>query len=348
MQTSIIAAIEEYLPSAKLTNQELSALYADWPAAKILEKTGVETRGIAGAAECASDLGYEAAHRLLARGVIEAGQVDFVLFCSQAPDYFLPSTACVLQERLGLPTSCGALDINLGCSGFVYGLSLAKGLIESSGMRNVLLITADTYSKFIHPMDRSVRTVFGDGAAATLVQAADAQDSQLGPFVFGTDGRGAEKLIVPSGGMRMPRSAQTAQAVTDAFGNTRSPDNLYMNGPDIMQFTLSMVPGLCRDLCAKAGVAMEQVDHFVFHQASAFMLEALRKKMKIPPERFSVCLRETGNTVSSTIPIALRREQLSGRIRPGALVMLVGFGVGYSWAATFCRLPTSAGPPKAA
>jgi len=344
MRTCVIAAIEEYLPTGRLTNEELAADYPEWPAEKILSKTGVQVRGLAASDECASDLGYEAARRLLESGAVGAAEIDFLLFCTQAPDYFLPTTACLLQQRLGLPTSCGALDINLGCSGFVYGLSLAQGLIEVNGLRNVLVITADTYSKFIHPQDRSVRTVFGDGAAATLIQAREADAPALGPFVFGTDGRGAEKLIVPAGGMRLPRNAQTAQVATDAFGNTRSADNLYMNGPDIMQFTLSMVPSLCRDLCAKAGVAMEAVDHFVFHQASAFMLEALRKKMKIPPERFSVCLRETGNTVSSTIPMALSREQAAGRIRPGALVMLVGFGVGYSWAATFCRLPAGRAP----
>lgn len=339
MRTSVIAAIEEYLPAGRLTNAQLEAEYPEWPAAKILDKTGVETRGLAAAGECASDLGYEAARRLLESGAVAASEIDFLLFCTQAPDHFLPTTACLLQQRLGLPTSCGALDINLGCSGFVYGLSLAQGLIEATGLSNVLLITADTYSKFIHPQDRSVRTVFSDGAAATLVQAREAEAPALGPYVFGTDGRGAEKLIVPAGGMRLPRSSATAQAATDGFGNTRSPDHLYMNGPDIMQFTLSMVPALCRDLCAKAGVALEQVDYLVFHQASAFMLEALRKKMKIAPERYSICLRETGNTVSSTIPIALRRDRAAGRIAPGALVMLIGFGVGYSWAATFCRLP---------
>ncbi|MDB5803959.1 MAG: fabH2 [Betaproteobacteria bacterium] len=339
MRTCVIAAIEEYLPAAKLTNDELAADYPEWPAAKILDKTGVETRGLAGEDECASDLGYEAARRLLERGPVPAAEIDFLLFCTQSPDHFLPTTACLLQQRLGLPVSCGALDFNLGCSGFVYGLSLAQGLIESCGMRNVLLITADTYSKFIHPLDRSVRTVFGDGAAATLVRGGEAAAPSLGPYVFGTDGSGAEKLIVPAGGMRLPRSEETARLATDAFGNTRSADHLHMNGPDIMQFTLGMVPPLCRDLCSKAGVAMEQVDYFVFHQASAFMLEALRKKMKIPAERYSVCLRDTGNTVSSTIPLALKREQAAGRIRPGMLVMLVGFGVGYSWAATFYRFP---------
>jgi len=336
--TAIIAAIDEYLPAGELSNLELAAQFPDWPPEKILEKTGVEVRRIAGTDECASDLGLAAARKLFERGAARPEEIDFLLFCSQAPDYILPTTACVLQQRLGLPTSCGALDINLGCSGFVYGLSLAKGLIESCGMRNVLLITADTYSKFIHPRDKSVRTVFGDGAAATLVRAMESPEASLGPFLFGSDGGGAQNLIVPAGGFRLPRSAATALEQGDASGNVRSGDHLYMNGPEIMQFTLKMVPALCRQLVERAGVELGQVDYFVFHQASAYMLETLRKKLKIPAEKFSVCLRDTGNTVSSTIPIALKRDRARGAIKSGNLVMLVGFGVGYSWAATLCRV----------
>ncbi|HEX4326341.1 MAG TPA: ketoacyl-ACP synthase III [Burkholderiales bacterium] len=336
--TATIAAIDEYLPAAKLSNQELSAQFPDWPPEKILEKTGIELRGVAGPDECASDLGFAAARKLFERGVVRPEEIDFLLFCSQAPDYILPTTACLLQERLGLPTTCGALDLNLGCSGFVYGLSLAKGLIESNGLRNVLLITADTYSKFIHPLDKSVRTVFGDGAAATLIRAVESDQPALGPFEFGSDGRGAQHLIVPAGGFRQPRSAATALEQGDSSGNVRSADHLYMNGPEIMQFTLKNIPPLCQKLAARAGIALDQVDYFVFHQASAYMLETLRKKIRIAPEKFSVCLRDVGNTVSSTIPISLKRDWSRGAIKSGNLIMLVGFGVGYSWAATLCRI----------
>ena len=199
-----VKAVASYLPPGLLTNEHLAGEFGDWDAAKILEKTGIARRHVAAEDECASDLGVEAARRLFASGACTASDVDFLLFCTQSPDYFLPTTSCLMQERLGLRTDCGALDFNQGCSGYVYGLALAKGLVESGAARNVLLVTAETYSKFINPHDRGVRTIFGDGAAATLVAGVESDEELLGPFVFGTDGRGACNLIVPSGGARRP------------------------------------------------------------------------------------------------------------------------------------------------
>jgi 3-oxoacyl-[acyl-carrier-protein] synthase-3 len=243
-----------------------------------------------------------------------------------------------MQHRLGLSTSCGALDINQGCSGFIYGLSLAKGLIESRIVTNVLLVTAETYSKFIHPKDRSVRTIFSDGAAATLITAIESDDECLGPFILGTDGRGAQQLIVPAGGLRMPLSPETAVERDDGSGNIRSHQNLFMNGPEIFTFTLQTVPVAVAQLLQKAGMRLEDVDFFVFHQANKFMLEHLRKKLKIPPEKFCLNLESYGNTVSSTIPMALQTARGRGQTQTGDKVMLVGFGVGYSWAASMIKL----------
>src|SRR5438132_4782678 len=203
-----IKAVTSFLPAGKLTNEQLAKEFGDWHASQILGKTGVAVRSIAAADECASDLGVAAAKHLLESGVCSPEEIDFLLLCTQSPDYFLPTTACLLQDRLGLPTTAGALDFNLGCSGYVYGLSLAKGLIETGQAANVLLLTADTYSKFLHPGDRSVRSLFGDAAAATLVQARrDPPPGDLpwiGPFVFGTDGSGRDNLIVAAGGLRRP------------------------------------------------------------------------------------------------------------------------------------------------
>jgi 3-oxoacyl-[acyl-carrier-protein] synthase-3 len=249
----------------------------------------------------------------------------------------LPTTACVLQDRLGLRTTIGALDFNLGCSGFVYGLSLAKGLIETGQARRVLLLTADTYSRLIHPMDRSVRTLFGDGAAAALIADCEADAPQIGPFAFGTDGSGAQNLIVPTGGYRTPRSAATAEELTDASGNIRTADNLYMNGPAIMAFTLREVPAAIARLEAMTGVGLHDYDVVAFHQANGFMLERLRAKLDIAPSKFALRLEACGNTVSSTIPIALE-PLIGGSTRRRAL--LVGFGVGYSWAACQAVLPS--------
>ena len=333
---AFISAIEYHLPQQVLDNDLLAAQLGHWSGAKIEEKTGIRRRHLASDQECASDLAVVAAAKLFASGACQLGDIDYLLFCTQSPDFFLPTTACLLQDRLKLRTTCGALDFNLGCSGFVYGLGLAKGLIESGQAAKVLLLTAETYSKFMHPLDRSTRTLFGDAAAATLVAATEADKELIGPFVYGTDGSGANNLIVPTGGMRQARLPE-AEAETDASGNLRTVNHLSMNGPEIFQFTLRVVPRLVHDLLERAGRSIAEIDRFVFHQANAYMLDHLRKHLKLPPEKFSLCLAHCGNTVSSTIPIALHEDDAGGALKDGDLVMLVGFGVGYSWGATLLR-----------
>ncbi|WP_027087213.1 3-oxoacyl-ACP synthase III family protein [Cohnella panacarvi] len=318
-----IKSIEYYLPEHVEVNDRND---------KLTTKIGIFEKRIAKADEYASDLAIAAANQLFEKNDIKREDIDFLLYCTQSPDYYLPTTACVLQNRLSLPTSIGALDINLGCSGYVYGLSLAKGLIESGQANNVLFITADTYSKFIHPKDRSVKPLFGDGATATLLTAAPGPFG-LKSFVFGTDGSGSNNLIVPAGGLRNPLSEANLKEETDAFGNIRSNSNLYMNGPEIFNFTLNEVPASINKLLEKEGCNLEDFDFFIFHQANQYMLEYLRKKLKIDSNKFSIQFGDCGNTVSSTIPIALKRELENGKIKKGDKVMLVGFGVGYSWAA---------------
>jgi len=331
---AVLKAIASYLPDGSLTNEELAQQLGGWDAQKILEKTGIAVRRIAGPNECSSDLGVAAAKRLFENGACAPGDIDFLLFCTQSPDYFLPTTACLVQDRLGLRLDCGALDFNQGCSGFVYGLSLAKSLIETGSATNVLLITAETYSKFINRRDRSVRTIFGDGAAATLLSAVESDRELIGPFVFGTDGSGARELIVPAGGMRQPVGCEQTIESEDGRGNWRSQRNLYMNGPEVYRFTVETVPRLLEQLLEKSGRAVEDVDHFIFHQANKFMLDRLRARTPIPEEKFWVDLADTANTVSCTIPIALEKAVCRRQIRPGQNLALVGFGVGYSWAAT--------------
>jgi len=336
-----IADVAGHLPAAILDNEELGALYPGWDADKIFEKTGIRRRRIAAPGETAGDLAYHAAEALFARGTIQREQVDFVILCTQAPDYLLPTTACILQQRLGLGTGIGALDVNLGCSGFVYCLSLAKGLIESGAARCVLVLTADTYSKTIHPLDKSVRTLFGDGAAATAVVARDGVAGRvppIGPFVFGTDGRGADKLIVEGGGFRTPRSAETARDYTDNSGNMRSRDHLYMAGTDVLSFSLREVPRAAAALLDKTQLGKDAIDYFVLHQANRFMLESLRKKLDVEPARLPIHVEECGNTVSSTIPLTLVAMREQGLLTAPKTLMLLGFGVGYSWAGCLLNL----------
>lgn len=322
------------LPENVLTNAELAALYPGWSEEKILNKTGIAFRHVADESETAGDLAERAARKLFDEKVVDPKEIDFVLLCTQSPDYKLPSTACILQHRLGIPTSAGALDYDLGCSGFIYGLAMAKGLITGGMARNVLLLTAETYTKYIHPMDKSVRTIFGDGAAATLVDESLAK--RLGEFVFGTDGSGAEKLIVKTGGAREKVDC-AAEEIEDDSGNRRTKNNVFMSGPDIFNFTLDIVPKTIDEVCRKNGVAREDVDYFIFHQANKFMLDTIRKVNMIPKDKFYIDLEDVGNTVSSTIPIALRRALDNGIISPKAKVMLMGFGVGLSWAGTIVK-----------
>jgi 3-oxoacyl-[acyl-carrier-protein] synthase III len=331
-----IRAIAHHLPEQVLDNDQLALELGAWSAEKIEHKTGIRTRHIVREGECASDLAFKAAEKLFAQGACVPADIDCLLLCTQSPDYFLPTTACLLQTRLGLRKSCAALDFNLGCSGFVYGLGLAKGLVESGQARNVLLLTADTYSKFIHPQDRSVRTLFGDAAAATLVSGMESEECLIGPFVYGTDGTGADNLIVPTGGLRRPPVSNPV-LVEDNDGNKRTINHLHMNGPEIFNFSLQVVPQTVTELLKASGRRREEIDYFVFHQANRYMLEHLRKKLAISAEKFCISMRDCGNTVSSTIPIALEGLWREGKVLPGNLLMLVGFGVGYSWGATLVR-----------
>lgn len=325
---AIIQALDFFVPDRVLTNEQLAAEFPEWTAERIENKLGIVERHLAGPSECASDLGCSAARKLFESGACAPGDVDYLLFCTQSPDYFLPTTACLLQDRLGLPKSAGALDFNLGCSGFVYGLGLAKGLVETGQAKRVLLITAETYSKFMHPKDKGVRTLFGDGAAATLVAGApdDAKPGGMGPFVHGTDGSGGMALCVPAGGARLREGANQTTP-----GHPYPDSALFMDGGAIFNFTLKVVPESLHALLEKSGVAFDAVDLFVFHQANAYMLDFLQKKCNIPSDKFYLCMKPFGNTVSSTIPIALRHAWKEGRLRPGSKVVVIGFGVGLSW-----------------
>jgi 3-oxoacyl-[acyl-carrier-protein] synthase III len=325
-----IKAIEYYLPEKVLTNDELSGIYGDWTPEKILEKTGIETRHIVSENECASDLAVKAAEKLFESGMIRPEDVDFIILATQTPDYILPTTACIIQDRLGIPQKSGAIDFNLGCSSFIYGLALSKSLVNTNIAKNVLLITSETYTKHIHPMDKSTRTIFGDGAAAALVSEGG---HIIGDFDLGTDGSGYNTLIIPAGGARLPVSNET-KTEKDDNGSVRTQENLYMAGTEIFNFTIRVVPQSVNSILEKHSLTLDQIDLVVFHQANKFMLDFLRKKIKIPENRFYINMKDTGNTVSATIPIALKRAEAEGRLKKGDKVLITGFGVGLSWGST--------------
>lgn len=330
---TFIKAISYYLPKKVVTNEELVKEFPEWSVDKVAKKVGVDSRHLAAFDETAGDMAEKAARKLFSEYNISPSEIDFLMLCTQSSDYFLPSTACILQNRLGIPTSAGAFDYNLGCSGCIYGISIAKGLIAAGIAKNVLLLTAETYNKYLHPQDKSNRSIFGDGAAACLISTEGF--AEIGEFVLGTDGSGANNLIVKTGAAR--HKTATGQFVEDEEGHVWYDDFLYMNGSAIFNFTLDAVPAMMKDILAKNGIEKDEIDYYIFHQANKFMLNTIRKVCLLPKEKFYVNLENTGNTVSSTVLIGLKECLDNAVIKTGDKVMVTGFGVGLSWGGTLLR-----------
>lgn len=328
-----ISNIEYYLPEKVVTNDQLAEQFSDWSPEKIEKKVGIRERHIVKKDETALDLALKAAEKVLKN--YQKKKVDFLLFCTQSPDYYLPTSACILQDKLGLRTDVGAFDYNLGCSGFVYGLAMAKALINSKIATSILLITSETYTKYIHPKDKGNRTIFGDAAAATIIEKSE--EEQVGEFVLGTDGSGYKNLIVPNGGLRN-RYDISSKEIDDGSGSIRTENNLYMNGPEIFNFTIKAVPKVVSETLKKNNLDLENLDFVIFHQANKYMNEYLRIKIGIPKDKYYLNLLYTGNTVSATIPIAIKDSLDNNIIKKDDKVLLVGFGVGYSWGGTIVTI----------
>ncbi|WP_433626934.1 3-oxoacyl-ACP synthase III family protein [Chryseobacterium cucumeris] len=320
-----ISKIEYYLPQQVLTNEDLEKQFPEWSSERIQEKVGISQRHISSDSETVLDMAVQSSEKIFEN--YDRNKVDFILFCTQSPEYFLPTTACILQDRLGLRKNIGAIDFNLGCSGFVYGLAFAKGLIAGGIAKSILLVTSETYTKHIHPDDKGNRSIFGDASASAIIEKYEGNDYQ---FCLGTDGSGAENLMVKKGAFKKDFELNPEHE----FG----PENIYMNGPEIFNFTIENIPGLVKETLEVNSMTMDDIDHFVFHQANSFMLNYLRKKTKIPAEKFYIDMEKTGNTVSATIPIALKNMMDKGMLKQGDKVLMAGFGVGYSWGATIMEI----------
>ncbi|QNL52098.1 ketoacyl-ACP synthase III [Olivibacter sp. SDN3] len=323
-----IQAIDYYFPEKKVTNQDLGREFPDYDFSKFEYKIGISSRYVAAPNETALDLAEKACLKLFGR--IDKNQIDYVLYCTQSPEYIMPSTACILQDRLGLNKTVGAFDFNLGCSGYTYGLSMAKAFIESGQAKNILLVTTDTYSKYINKKDRSNRAIFGDAATATLVSFAE--KNGIYKFRFGTDGGGFNKLIVKNGAGRYPHDNEAVEHIYGR-GNIYTENNLYMNGPEIFRFTSTVVPPFIEEVLKFNDVEKKDIGQFVFHQANAHMLKVMRERLFLPIAKFYINLRDGGNTVSSTIPIALKNYSNQDMNVDETAVIIAGFGVGLSWSA---------------
>lgn len=332
MKYAQIGPIATYLPETILDNNQLREAYPGWDMDSIEEKTGIFARHIADENEFVSDMAVSAAEKLFNQYNIDRNSIDYLLLCTQTPDYNLPTTACIVQNRLGLSQNIGALDFNLGCSGYVIGLSLAQGLIGGGIAKRILLITSENYTRYIDSEDRSLRTIFGDGATATLIESGEEQS--IGPFVFSCDGAGADLLVAYDSGAR--KGAQCLKPRS----RRRWKSQLYMNGPELICFAADRIPALTRELMSKANLTEENIDYYLLHQATLKMIEDVSFIMSWSKEKVPLYLREVGNTVSCTIPFLIEHLRKTGQIAKGNTSMLIGFGVGLSagmcvWKETF-------------
>lgn len=319
-----IGPIAIHFPSQVETADVWQAEHPEWHIPELMEKTGIQCRYIAGPDETAADLAYQACQKLFSQNNIDPASIDYLMLCTQSPDYPLPTTACLLQDRIGMRTNSGAIDFNLGCSGFVYGLGLAQGLIASQQCKRILLVTAETYTKYVDQDDRALRPIFSDAAAATLIESSPTP-SLLG-FEFGTDGKGADTLIVSDGGARSDH--QAIQPKRRKRWNSR----LYMDGQSLMDFTVVAIPELIRSILAKSQLSLPEIHQLLMHQATRKMLEMLQQALGVDDKRLPIRLANRGNTVSSTLPILIEDLRAEGVIQPGQNHLLIGFGVGWSWA----------------
>jgi 3-oxoacyl-[acyl-carrier-protein] synthase-3 len=326
----VVSKIEFYLPQTILTTEELSEQFnRDFQLT--LKNTGIRKRHIRKLNQIGSDLGFEAAKKLLDNFPKYYSKIDFVIFCTEGLDYKAPTTSSTLHHRLGLKEECGCIDMPMGCAGYIYGLSLADSVIKSENATCVLFIAADIPTSVIHSGDFDMRVLFGDAGTATIIEKKET--GGFGKFVFGNDGSGAKNLLVERGSTRSPIDIDYINE------HAEEPENLahgrmYMNGLEITRFSLAKVPDLLNKILQKNNILFDEIDLFVFHQASSIILNALKRKCKIPDSKFYVFLEEVGNTVSCSIPIALYHAELEGKLVRGNRVMLIGFGVGYSWGGT--------------
>ncbi len=327
-----IKQIEYFLPKEILTNQELRKKYSNWDIKSIEKKTGVKKRHIASEKQTAYDLSLVACKKLLFKN--KSKNIDAILYCSQSPDYIMPSNSFLLHKDLKLKKDVFTLDFSHGCSGYIYSLVIADALIKSKQAENILLVNADTYSKFINKKDKSTRVLFGDGAAATLIEN---NPKSLGIIdsIIETYGKGFDSFWIPSGGMRNKGNENIVSK--DRSGNERSLDNIHMDGFAVWSFINAYVPKQINTLLRRNNLNKNDVDLFIFHQASQFTLDSIIKSLKLNRNKTFINIENKGNTVSATIPIAIKDAVNKKKLKRGSLILLSGFGIGLSYGSVLMK-----------
>ncbi len=332
-----IEYISCYYPDKIITNEDLQTEFPNLKIKELTRLTGVLSRHISSQNQTSVDMGVEAAQQLFKETGFDINAINFVIFCSAGGDYITPASACIIHNRLGLNSNCGAFDFNQGCTGYIYGLSMADSLISSGNAQNILLITSEAITKTIHQKDSSNRAIFGDAATATIITKGDSDDKQ-GGFTFGTDGSKHDKIIIKHGRERYPLPECAELDRVDNYGNVLNNANFYMDGSEVFNFSVTKAPELVNDLLKNNNLSFDEIDFFIFHQANQIILETLGKKLKVPEEKLIIEIENTGNTVSSTIPIVLQKSLKSNKIKAGDTILIAGFGVGFSWGGTVLKL----------
>lgn len=326
-----VRGIADALPEQEITNADLERENPSWAMDQVVELAGVRSRRIVADGETAFDLSVKACERLLSTGEIAIDAIDAILYCTQTPDHPLPGNAHLLHEHLGLGNQAFAFDYTMGCSGFAYGLAFADALARSGTAEEMLLVTAETALKRTNPGDRSVRVLLGDGAAVTHVSANDRGGGKIVASELCTYGRGFKHGYVPAGGARTPSSATTKREAVDQSGNVRTPEDFYMNGTALWTFVNSTVSSHIEAFLSKQSLGLEDIDLFVFHQASKLIVNSLTRSLGVPADKVFMHLEDVGNLSSASIPFALRAALGRGAIQPGDRVLLSAFGTGISY-----------------
>ena len=304
-----------------------------WPEAevkKVVDKVGVTERRFADNNTCASDLCFAAAEKLIYDNCIDKSEIDLLVFLSQTPDYRMPATSILLQNRLGLSMSTMAFDISLGCSGFINALSIVYAMMQNHGFRKALLLDGETRSKVYSRKDRREAFIFGDAGVAALIE----RDDKFGEshFSLNSDGSRGDLIMIPGGGYRNMSSAETLkEKVVDEYGNIRTDENGFMNGADVFNFVIVEVPKDIKRLIAVTGEDIQQMDYYVFHQANAFINNYIAKKMKLDKNKIPWTIQKYGNTSSVSVPLTIVSE-LKDKMAGEKKILMSAFGVGMAWA----------------
>ena len=331
-----ISGISGIVPRAVVENHHFTDIFTVQELENTIKTTGITQRRIVEESICSSDLCYEAAEQLITEMSIDRASIDLLIFLSQTPDYRQPATAPLLQHRLGLSKATGAFDINLACSGYVYGLATSFAFASQHGLKRILLLVGETMSKMISRKDRATSLLFGDGGTATLIEKGDKFGSSY--FSLNSDGSGEDALKIPGGGYRHPSSPHTLKEKTYEDGSLRSDEQLFMDGIEVFNFTMREIPRDIGFLLKHVGKTLDNVDYIVFHQANKFITDFFAKKLKYPKEQLPYSLHKFGNTSAVSIPLTIVSEMRHILRKQTKQFMLCGYGAGFSWATCLLTL----------